>query len=442
MASTRLISKTTVKAQSHTSPSQKIPLTPWDLRFLLTGPIQKGLFFRKPKNSDNPSVLIQTLKSSLSRTLDIFYPFAGRLATVQNGDMTSFFINCNNAGGALFVHAVADGVTLDSIINAVYIPSIVGSYFALNGVNNHQDVSKPLLAVQVTELEDGLFIGCTLNHVVADGTSLWHFLNSWSELNREGSVNVSKPPILDRWFLDDAPVEIRTLTDKEMYPDKFILPPWKEKFFHFTKEIIGELQAKANAELGSNEISSLQALLAHLWRSIVRCRNSEPHQETCYGILIGARPRILHPVPISSEYLGNAIQAAAVSSKSKELVENGIGYAAWKLNRLIAEHTKEKLTKFLRDWMENPKLLSLNNMMMNTLMTSSSPRFNVYGNDFGWGKPIGVRSGEGNKREGKITVYPGIEFGSIDIEVCLSPEILLAMENDSEFMRTAASPSV
>ncbi|KAF0900804.1 hypothetical protein E2562_035301 [Oryza meyeriana var. granulata] len=44
--------------------------------------------------------------------------------------------------------------------------------------------------------------------------------------------------------------------------------------------------------------------------------------------------------------------------------------------------------------------------------TSNSPRFEVYGNDFGWGRPVGVRTGGGNKLDGKMTVYEGRDGGA------------------------------
>ncbi|KAD7480356.1 hypothetical protein E3N88_03492 [Mikania micrantha] len=34
----------------------------------------------------------------------------------------------------------------------------------------------PTMAVQVTELQDGVFIGFSVNHVVVDWTSLWNLL--------------------------------------------------------------------------------------------------------------------------------------------------------------------------------------------------------------------------------------------------------------------------
>ncbi|CAI0411833.1 unnamed protein product [Linum tenue] len=69
-----------------------------------------------------------------------------------------------------------------------------------------------------------------------------------------------------------------------------------------------------------------------------------------------------------------------------------------------------------------------------TLLLSSSPRYDVYGNDFGWGKPVAVRSGAGNKFDGKVTVFTGVEAGSMDVEICLSPETLERLGGDQEFM--------
>ena len=68
-----------------------------------------------------------------------------------------------------------------------------------------------------------------------------------------------------------------------------------------------------------------------------------------------------------------------------------------------------------------PKISTLGGITSNALITGSSPRFKVYGNDFGWGRPIAVRSGAGNKFDGRLTVFPWVEEGSMDFEACLSP---------------------
>ncbi|OVA20762.1 Transferase [Macleaya cordata] len=74
------------------------------------------------------------------------------------------------------------------------------------------------------------------------------------------------------------------------------------------------------------------------------------------------------------------------------------------------------------------------NGSVSTLLTGGSLNFNIYGNDFGWGRPVAVRSGFSNQDDGKITVFAGLVEGSVDIEACFYVETLKAMENDAEFM--------
>ena len=93
----------------------------------------------------------------------------------------------------------------------------------------------------------------------------------------------------------------------------------------------------------------------------------------------------------------------------------------------------------MEDWVKARKISALGVVTSNALITGSSMRFNVYDNDFGWGRPIAVRSGAGNKFDGKLTVFPGIEEGSMNFEACLSPKTLQAMIDDLAFMETFAS---
>ncbi|KAM1364813.1 hypothetical protein ACFX13_043923 [Malus domestica] len=62
----------------------------------------------------------------------------------------------------------------------------------------------------------------------------------------------------------------------------------------------------------------------------------------------------------------------------------------------------------------------------------------MYGNEFGMGKAIALRSGYATKFSGKVSSYEGREEGSIDLEVCLPPEAMSALECDKEFMEAAS----
>ncbi|XWS41885.1 hypothetical protein CRYUN_Cryun17cG0120900 [Craigia yunnanensis] len=434
MEGVRCISSTIVQAATHKAENQRVELTPWDLRLLLVGPIQKGLLFLKPKPSrekeTDQNTFIRHLRTSLSHTLDYFPTLAGRLATTEHDDETiSFFIDCNNAG-ALFIHAEADGVTISEVVKPVYVPPVVHSFFPLNGLRNSEGIFKPLLAVQVTELVDGIFVGCTINHSVVDGTSFWHFFNSWSEISR-GSFHLSKPPVFQCSFFDSINYPIRIPQSLvNQFQEELILPHLKERVFHFSKQSIARLKAKANVEVGTN-ISSLQALLSHFWRSAVRNKKLDPNEEMRYCMPIGARPR-LHELP--EQYFGNAIKYGIITMKAKELQEQRIGDIAREMNRMVATQTGEELKNDFESWIASPKLMTA--VMRNVMITSSSPRFNMYGNDFGWGEPISIRSGSGNKIDGMLTLFCGAEEGSIDIEACLLPETLDAMANDQEFLDT------
>ncbi|GMP83177.1 hypothetical protein CsSME_00037196 [Camellia sinensis var. sinensis] len=350
MAEIRFISDDLVLASSPhhgESTHHRIELNPWDLQLLLLGPIQKGLLFLKPTPTPSQSqqqqlpllanTIVDHLKISFSRTLDFFPLLAGRLGTIKNDDDTSsFFIDCNNAG-AQFVHAIADDVTVSDILGPVHVPRLVHSFFPLNGYLNHEGISKSLLAVQVTELVDGFFIGCTMNH---------------------GSDKISRPPVFNRWFPSDVDCPIRIPFSSEQISDTFVLPKVEEMVFHFTKEKIAKLKAKANAEMNTTTISSLQALLAHLWRSVVRCQNiNDTNQEVKYVLLVSARTRLRPPLP--EGYFGNTINDEILRAAAEEVVGKGLGWVAWQMNKAIALQTNDGIRKLYEDWVKNPKLLTM-----------------------------------------------------------------------------------
>ncbi|XP_057805162.1 uncharacterized acetyltransferase At3g50280-like [Salvia miltiorrhiza] len=425
MAKVEVISSCIIRiAGSNANPISRLDLTPWDLQLLPLDPIQKGLLFHISPQSQQ--TLIDHLKSSLSRTLEFFPPLAGRLASTAHDDGTiSFFLNCNNAG-AEFVHAVAVETSVSDISEPKRIPKILASFFPQNSLPNWDGVSKPLLAVQVTELVDGVFIACTANHVVVDGISFWHFVNSWSEISR-GFATISKTPVFKRDVDVKRPFRLPRL---EQDPSRCSAPPLLlERVFHFSKQTLSKLKARANSEAATDKISSLQALSAHLWRSVWRCRflDDQRCQEAPFVMLVGGRARI----PLPEGYFGNAVMGAKTTVSAAELVHEGIGHAAMKINEMVAQQTREAIIKQMEDWAVNPTFLRKGGL---AVVITSSPRHNVYGNDFGWGKPLAVRSGPGQKSDGKMTLFPAAETGGIDVEVCLAPETLRAIEGDAEFI--------
>ncbi|KAH6772757.1 hypothetical protein C2S52_004430 [Perilla frutescens var. hirtella] len=448
-----VISRSTIKIES----TAEITLTPSDLELLFLEYVQMGLLFSNPTPLQHTTLLAKTnstsiihhLKHSLHRTLHFFPTLVGRLATTKSDDgaATCFFLDCSHEeGGVLFIHASAKatGLTVSDVNESSNSgPGVVPSLFPLAGICNN-DASQPLLAVQVTELADGLFVGWTVNHLVADGTAFWHFLNSWAEISRGESI--SKLPILNR---DQVNLDLVGTKDIYIRDEHLITSPsnespakLSERVFCLTKERVAALKSKANQEMegvSNGKISSLQAVIAHLWRSIIRCRLSkggddeEETTTTTFEIPMGARQRMNPPLP--DEYFGNAVFPGIVTLEAGKLLEKGLGWAAWQINRMVASaNGEEKVKDFYMSWAKDPKFLQFDAIPTNHFILINSPRFDVYGNDFGWGPPVAARSGRGSSFDGRITVSAGLHEGSLDVEVCLLTETLSAMAEDADFM--------
>ncbi|KAF9623071.1 hypothetical protein IFM89_036207 [Coptis chinensis] len=440
----RRVSSWAVKPHCVTEESQKpCYLTPWDLAMLSVNYIQKGLLFTKPPDVDMQTI-IEHLKDSLSRALTHFFPLSGRLVTKKGADPPSYHvvIDCTDAPGAEFIHAVAD-LTVADITSAADVPPFVESFFAFNGVVNHDGHTLPLLAVQVTELLDGYFVGCSINHSVADGTSFWHFFNTWSEISarKEGNDEcISRPPITKRWFMDNQGPSINLpFSHHDEFIERYTPPLLRERMFHFSAKSIAQLKARANSEQNTNKISSFQALSAFVWKSITQARLLPADQNTSCRLAIDNRSR-LHP-PLCKNYFGNCIQTVKGTTTAGELLANNLGWSAWLLNQAISAHDNNKVCVFLEEWVNAPLIYQFGRFFdVDSLMMGSSPKFDMY-NNFGWGKPVAARSGYGAKFDGKVSSYPGCEGGgSVDVEVCLPPKSMDALLSNEEFMDAVSVP--
>ncbi|CAO2200219.1 unnamed protein product [Urochloa humidicola] len=439
----------------HPAEVEVIHLTPWDLRLITIDYIQKGILLPKPPVSGGND-LVNALQASFARALVRFYPFAGRLASEEHGDGTvSVFLRCTG-DGAEFVHAVAPEVTVADIVSSLYTPPVVWKFYSLNEVLGADAAidQLPVMAVQVTELADGVFIGITLNHSVGDGTAFWHFFNTWSEIHRRAAAGddiddlSTPPPSLRRWFPETCPVPIPMPFSKlEHIVKPFQRTAVQECFFTFSAASVKKLKSQANAEIAGTSaaagatISSLQTVLAHLWRAVCRARCLPPDQATFYSVVVGCRGRV---GGIPPGYLGNAMVFGKAEATAGEVEEKGLGWTAWLLNRAVASFDEATMRESLERWVRTPDFTYMGNLSSagTALVTGSSPRFDVFGNDFGWGKPVGVRSGAGNKADGKATVFEGPEGGgSVSLEVCIAPDALERLVADEEFMHAVSLPA-
>ncbi|XP_021305107.1 uncharacterized acetyltransferase At3g50280 [Sorghum bicolor] len=451
----RVLSRRTVTPPPR--PRHRIPLTTWDVSMLSADYIQKGLLYSRP-----PFRLLDHLEAALAQALVSYYPVAGRFATDQHRDADGNVVGCSvsidcDGQGVDVIHAVADGVSIADVIPAdADVPRLVRSFFPLDGAVNHDGHHLPLFVVQVTDLTDGVFLAFVYNHVLSDGTAFWHFLNAWAGIARGRSLSVSPPPpLLERWSPEadgltprppPPPPVVLPYPDLTGFIERLSPPPLRERMLHFSAESLEALKDRARQELlaagdvaGAAAVTKFQALSSLVWRCFTRARRLPPHQTTFCRAAINNRTRLRPQLP--AEYFGNTIYAISTEAVSAgDLLARGHGWATAAVGRAVAAHTDADIRARVAAWMAKPVVYTLRYFDPNGVMMGSSPRFEMYGCDFGWGPPLAPRSGRANKFDGKASLYPGREGGgSIDAEVVLTPEHMALLEQDDEFW-AAVSP--
>jgi hypothetical protein len=451
----------TVVSRQHVHPDAAsaigdLTLSVSDLPMLSCHYIQKGLFF--PASDLPMPSLVSLLMSSLSRALAVVPALAGSLVTLPDDRIV---IRCNDAG-VEFHHAVAPGLSLDDfLVPDADVPTrLTKDLFPMDRTVSYDGHRRPLTSFQVTVLGDGaVFIGIVANHAVVDGTSFWHFFNTWAAVCRGASP---KLPDFSRNFFGDSTAVLRFPGGAGPAVTFDVDAPLRERVFHFSAEAIRELKAITNGYSTSNvgldaevcgkmahdpknrgEISSFQSLCAQIWLSVTRARKRlVPDATTTFRMAVNCRHR-LRPA-ISPVYFGNAIQSAPTTATVSELLaRNDLRWAASKLHANLAAYGDGAIREAAAAWQAAPRCFPLGNPDGSVITMGSSNRFPMYeSNDFGWGRPLAVRSGRANKFDGKMSAFPGrAGDGSVDIEVCLPPETMAALLRDAEFMQYVSCPS-
>ncbi|XP_074313208.1 putative acetyltransferase At3g50280 [Silene latifolia] len=453
----KLISECFIKPKSQVEES-KTPyyLVGEDLICLSLRYIQTGFLYNKPITNDfDINTFVEKMKQSLSHALVYYYPLAGRFTTVTYPDehALSIHVDCNKGPGVRFIHASCLGATVADIAgHTAYTLPLIRSFIDLGetGVVNYDGHTRALLNLQVTELKDGVFIGFGLNHSIADGVSFMNFLNCLSEISLSETsdkldISVSSIPILKPYIPDGCNLlqKLPYLEEKEFISRVKNDPRLQEKFFHFSPLSISNLKKRVNSEWpeGLGKVSSFQSLAALTWISINRAQKAPAQKIAVCLIQMDCRSRF-NP-PLSLAQFGNPRQTLVLNQDVGELIENGLTHAAMVIHQGITGYDHEVATEKMTEFMKNPFVIRLDEDFANFEHINLTPfawatRFNIYGVDFGLGKPVAVPTGDNDKKEG-IVFTKAARDGGVDFEVSLFPESMIALESDREFMEYASS---
>nr|KYP75843.1 putative acetyltransferase At3g50280 [Cajanus cajan] len=403
-----------------------------DLNMLCSHYIQKGCLFTAPQLPTH--TLIPHLIHALSKTLSLFPPFAGRLVTHADAHV---YVACNDAG-VDFIHASAADVSVSDLLSPPDVNPIFQKLFPFHHTISYAAHSSPIMAVQLTQLADGLFIGCAVCHAVTDGASFWNFYNTFAKISRGAATSPSSLPDFRRDSILSSKVLLQL--PKDMKVSFNAEEPIRERIFSFKRESIQQLKARVNS--GRNEtveISSFQSLCALVWRCVTRARNLEGTKTTTFRMAVNVRQR-MEP-KLGENYFGNAIQSIATYASAGDVASRDLRWSAELLNKSVRAYDSAMVRRAVEDWERQPKVFALGNKDGATVQMGSSPRFPMYDNDFGWGRPLAVRSGGANKFDGKMSAFPGRSGGgAVDLEMILAPDTMARLETDPEFMFYVCGP--
>jgi hypothetical protein len=268
-----VVSKQTVRPE-RASPIGDLKLSFSDMLMLSCSYIQKGLFFQ-PTGTPMTG-LLSSLVSSLARALAVFPPLAGRLVTLPDGRIV---IRCDDDAAVEFFHAVAPALSLaDFLVSDADVPTMLTKdLFPMARAVSYEGHHRSLASFQATVLGDGaIFVAVVINHAVVDGTSFWHFFNTWAGLCRGEPV---QPPDLGRDFFGGSTAVLRFSGRDCPAGTLHAAPLLRERVVHFSAAAIRDLKTAANGcgktnedSMVNGEISSFQSICAHIWLAVTRAR--------------------------------------------------------------------------------------------------------------------------------------------------------------------------
>ncbi|KDP27253.1 hypothetical protein JCGZ_19952 [Jatropha curcas] len=419
-----------------------LPLTFYDIFWLKLYPNEQIFYYEQKDLSLSffDSVIIPKLKSSLSLTLLHFLPFAGNIIWPADVTKPVIVYNPNDGVSLTIAESNADFTRLlsnqmnEAVESHFYVPELAIS-----------DSKVATIAIQITLFPNqGFSIGISCHHALVDGKSKAMFIKAWTHICKQSEIEkyvtllpeltpcfdrtiVKDPDGLDMIYLnnwletklpcfDDNPRSLKQL------PNMKSLSNLTRGVFELSRQDIKKLREKVLSQLDeSNQMQSRFHLstfvisLAYTIVCMVKARMLERKQKIAIGFSADCRARLDPPLP--ENYFGNCISARlSLAEVAPLLEENGITFVAERLTNMIKgldngvlEGAKEKLANFLKE-------IELGEVEM--IGVHSSPKFEVYGTDFGWGRPKRVefttidRTGSISMSESKDGTG-GIEVGLV-----------------------------
>ncbi|KAK9924921.1 hypothetical protein M0R45_033262 [Rubus argutus] len=383
-------------------------LTLFDLLWLRFLPVEPLYFYEIPSTSD-PNIffnsILPKLKASLSLTLQHFLPLAGNLTWPQDSPKPILSYVQGDAVSLTIAEFDADNfyhLSGNDFVDAK-------EYHPLIPPLEVSDQRAAAMAIQITLFPSrGFSIGTTMHHAVLDGKNSTSFFKAWAHTCKHGtgvgsSSFISLPdnlkPFHDRTSLKD-PRGLGELYSNEYLnregpnnrsvthrgPPKALPQDQIRGTFEFTPAKVQTLREHAVKTTRASDssplhLSTFSLTCAYTWVCLVKAEEIKG-EKTAMIFGVDARSRLDPPVP--ETYFGNCVVGRVAVAETKGLMGvdglvvavKAITEALRSLEHGVFNGAELWVSKFL-DFSLYDKIYSI----------AGSQRFEVYGTDFGWGRP-------------------------------------------------------
>ncbi|XP_031122495.1 salutaridinol 7-O-acetyltransferase-like [Ipomoea triloba] len=386
---------------------------------------------------------IDELKKSLSKTLSLMYPLAGR---VKEDKVT---IECNDEGVEFIV---ADVVEIMSCLLENPEMEKIRQLSPSAKVYEPQPVGKVLLAVQVNRFScGGIAIGFFVSHAILDGSTLAKFLEIWASFNRGlfnnggiGSGFISNhstilfPPLTDTSALERSvkmAAEAIQQEEKHMVVKRFVIPA------NAIAQLREELICKENNK-GLRWPSRTEAITALVWAAVINA--TPPTQTVPLSCMVDLRGRMEPPLPPNC--LGNLTYGATAHCEAAkhgsavvtaaQLVEK-IRDSLRAVNDGAARKMYGEGGLLRAAFVRGHEMARKKDSSTTTLYTSSLCRMPYYEVDFGWGTPRLVV----NMVKNFMVLFLDASNGGVEVWMGLPKQLMHTLTQDQHFLAyVSASP--
>ncbi|KAJ9550494.1 hypothetical protein OSB04_014539 [Centaurea solstitialis] len=403
-----ILEKCRISPPRNTVGERSLPLTFFDLGWLLVHPIHQLFFYKFHIRNHISSTSYSQPQTLVIDNPPTLFPVCGNLVV---------FPAENPSGVARkpeIRHVEGDSIALTFAESSLDFNDLKGNHPRdcnkfyplvplLEAASKASDFVKiPIFSVQVTIFPNsGFTIGLTNHHTLSDASSRHCFLRAWTSIAKYGTDDLflasGALPFYDRVIeypniLDEIHFNrnvIQTL-DENYRPPQLVSPTDKVRAtFILTRARINLLKKWILVQLPSLEyVSSFSLGCAFMWSCIAKSRflfegkNGHENEVERFVCAIDWRSRLDPPVP--QTYFGNCIGPCFATISSTILTGNkGFVTAVELVGKTIRETVKNKhgMLKDAETWFRSFVV------KIPTVGVAGTPRINVYDLDFGWGKP-------------------------------------------------------